>query len=98
MTYNGWSNYETWLTQLHMLDDITASDINGWDAVTADEVRAYVEETLDQSLGKDFRHGFVTRYAERYGFAGDIIRNFMSAVNWRELAEHITAESATEED
>jgi hypothetical protein len=86
MSYNGWTNWETWLTNLHVLDGLTARDINGSRTVTADEVRDYVDEFLDtdgHSTGP---------------FTSDIIRGFMSEVDWRELADHLNVDDDEDDE
>ncbi len=75
--YNGWTNWETWLTNMHMFDGVTARDINGWNAITADEARAYVQDYMHEVEGPN-------------AFVADIIGGFMSEVDWREIAEHLS--------
>jgi hypothetical protein len=86
MSYNGWTNWETWLTNLHILDGLTARDINGSRTVTADEVRDYVEEIIE--IGE----------SQRVGIVADIIGGFMSEVDWRELAIHLNADEDGDDD
>lgn len=80
MSYNGWTNYATWLTNLHMFDGLTARDINGWNAVTADEAEAYVVDFLYET-------------AKMEGFIADMINGFLGEVNWREIAEHLNEDA-----
>lgn len=84
--YNGWTNWETWLTNLHILDGLTARDINGSRTVTADEVRDYVEEIIE--IGE----------SQRVGIVADIIGGFMSEVDWRELAIHLNSDELDEDE
>lgn len=45
MAYNGWTNWETWLTYLHVFDG--AADLYG-DKATPEACRDYVEEWLQE--------------------------------------------------
>jgi hypothetical protein len=84
MSYNGWSNWETWNTNLHLFDGLTARDISGTRTVTADECEEFVQTFLDEVEGPN-------------GFVADIIGGFMSEVNWREIAEHLNEDEDEEE-
>jgi hypothetical protein len=84
MAYNGWSNWETWVTNLHMFDGLTARDINGSSTVTADDCKDFVRNFLDEVEGPN-------------AFVADIIGGFMSEVNWREIAEHINYDDLAED-
>ncbi len=84
MAYNGWSNWETWVTNLHMFDGLTARDINGSSTVTADDCEDFVQTFLDEVEGPN-------------AFVADIIGGFMSEVDWREIAAHLNYEDLAED-
>jgi len=84
MSYNGWTNYATWLTNMHVFDGLTARDISGNRAVTADEAQAYVVDFLYETTKME-------------GFIADIIGGFISEVNWREIAEHLNYDDLAED-
>jgi hypothetical protein len=84
MAYNGWSNWETWVTNLHMFDGLTARDINGSSTVTADDCKDFVQTFLDEVEGPN-------------AFVADIIGGFMSEVDWREIAAHLNYEDLAED-
>lgn len=75
MSYNGWSNYETWLVNLWYGD--TFSDTAG-------------EYFLDPQGLEDFVTDFLQEEGAlpETGFAADIMNAALRNVNWRELAEH----------
>ncbi len=77
MTYNGWTNWETWITQLHIFDGLTAEDFGHYNEITGRDCRDYAETVIE--IGESQRNGFVA----------DIIGGFMSSVNWDEIAEHL---------
>jgi hypothetical protein len=84
MTYNGWTNYETWLTNLHVFDGVTAQDL-GYDApMSWKAVRDYAMECL----GDPDSHN---------PFVADMINGFLGEVNWYELAEHLNSEFTEQE-
>ena len=77
MSYNGWTNYETWRVNLEMFDGYDASDCPGLDAYTlGQEFKAIAEATIEGSGPP--------------GFARDYALAFLSDVNWREIASHYT--------
>ena len=72
--YNGWTNRETWLINLHWDETIEAVFDLGCDIATlADCIEEFVWERLDEELTTN-----------------SIFRDFidLGVVNWRELAEH----------
>jgi len=54
MSYNGWTNYETWRINLELFDGMQED----WDA---EQCKDYVEEILEQSphLALDYARAFV---------------------------------------
>jgi hypothetical protein len=77
MSYNGWTNYETWRVNLEMFDGTEArSGIDEYNL--GQEFREYAEEVIEQSAPP--------------GFARDYALAFLSDVNWREIAGHYIEE------
>ena len=88
MTYNGWYNYETWLTNMHfdsffeffkdqvdddMFEDMDAPAVHSYIAEFIEQyVRDYVEETVGQNSL----------------FIMDMIGSFLDDVDFSEIAEH----------
>jgi len=92
MSYNGWSNYETWRTNLEfvLLDDMLwamPTDPDDPDPVgyVADQMQSYVDERMVVSL-------------EHNQFALSIVLEWLSEVNWREIAQHYMDERSTNKD
>jgi hypothetical protein len=81
--YNGWTNHETWLVNLHFgnalrkhSDSLVGEGYTN--SVTADECREYVMEIgFDEAVDASVNY-----------FAYDAISSFMSRVDWNEIAEH----------
>jgi hypothetical protein len=86
--YNGWSNYETWLTNLHfdhftslfndltkegIFDDMDNNEIKDW---VANFIEQYVSDYVDESVG------------ENSLFVTDMINGFMQDIDWQEIASH----------
>ena len=74
-TYNGWSNYNTWLVNLWFSESFE-------DNIERDVIKEQVEMYLDEVITTDRFSG------NAHGFLNDIIGNFMNEVNWIELEEH----------
>ena len=91
--YNGWTNYETWLTNL-WYDDFT-SDFNtmaeegNFDHMEKGEIKwrmaefmqATVEEHLDYVIGETSRQYSV-------GFLHDLANSAIQEVDWHDIADH----------
>lgn len=84
-TYNGWTNYETWVINLwlnndgalygELIDEVEAAkDAYGLSQL----LKAQTEETAPE-----FANGY---YLE--GMFRDLLNGALSAVNWYEIAEH----------
>lgn len=92
MTYNGWTNYETWLTNLHFDDftpiftDLTEDGV--FDDLDDDEILGYVEEYIETYVS-DFT-GWNVRTEDPFIF--DVIQSFIGEVDWRDIAQHYVAD------
>ena len=73
MAYNGWSNYETWLVALWVLDLLR--NTSGGD-LDAEQARNFVEEILDTQIN-DLHSGF----------ANDLVKATLDNVVWQEIAD-----------
>jgi hypothetical protein len=85
MSYNGWSNYETWNATLWFGDIFT--DMGNEGEISAESLRDFVEEMLADSGN-----------LPESGFAADIMNAALMNVNWHELADHYQAEEEPEDD
>ena len=103
-TYNGWTNYETWLVALWIDND--QGSYNFW-RETAREVldqatanRSFTKEenaklVLSKQLQGDIEDGAPT---ENAGLYCDLLTGAMSEVNWYEIASNWIDELETESE
>ena len=84
--YNGWTNYETWLTNLHFenfdFEDIMdifddCQDKDDMLIRIADYIKDYVEEFVEQF-----------RLDSRNLFIDDLLNAALGEVDYRDIAEH----------
>ena len=84
--YNGWTNYATWLVNLHFdcldfTDDVEAGvfddmDADGIRCHVASWIQEYVECYLDEVVDND------------NCFVDDLINSTLSDVDWHDIADH----------
>ena len=93
MTYNGWTNYETWLTNLYF-EDFTDHfsemvEEGQFDEMTDEDIldccTDYIEQTVDDYVSYSHEVGASS-------FLNDIISSFIQEVNYREIADHYVAD------
>lgn len=98
-TYNGWTNYETWLANVH------ATNGEGWE----DEIRELITEARRTAAGDpnpymsaddNARYAFTQALKEHHenwvfgeddtpaGFRSDLLRAAFDEINFNELARH----------
>lgn len=86
MTYNGWSNYETWVAGMFLDGNY---DGEGTYRAVLEIVERHAESdeldvyTLATALGEFVEESL----PELGGLAGDLLRAAVSEINWLELAE-----------
>lgn len=78
MSYDGWSNYETWLVNLWLSNDQDL-DRRYQQCQSADAIKDLVDDLV---YSGDYG-------PEPAGFIADLIGSALSDVNWRELYENI---------
>ena len=88
--YNGWTNYETWLTNLHFdgsfdfTDDVEEGNL---DLMDRDEIKEYIanyiEEWVEQSAYEYLELGQPQNL-----FITDMIQSFLGEVDWDDIADH----------
>ena len=76
VSYNGWTNYATWVTNLEVLDGIDWKDYNMGEPISAEMVEDYVDMVMQES--PELAVSFANR--------------FLNDVNYREIVEHINDE------
>lgn len=57
MTYNGWSNYETWRVNVEMIDGV--EEIAGWDAEQIEEYCIEIINELSDGLARRYAIAFL---------------------------------------
>ena len=88
-TYNGWTNYATWLVANDVIiNHADAMQRNGERYETVQELADVFREFVDFLIDDDYGNGFAVSLA----------RSFVSDVNWYELAEHYTDELLPDDD
>lgn len=80
MSYNGWSNYETWLVSM-WYGDYLADLANEGEILDAEQIEAIVV-----SMMSDYDQ------IPESGFLADIVNAAIRSVDWHELAEHYALE------
>jgi hypothetical protein len=83
MSYNGWSNYETWKVNLEMLDAMTCGDFGvDPDGDDMDDARHDLADSLEN---------YCTEMVEQLasGIALDLCMAFFVEVNWEEIADRM---------
>ena len=75
MSYNGWSNHETWLVNVWLGDYFNERADEG-ELITHEYIMLCVENAMAEYID------------EAYGLALDLILSVMSGINYRELAQH----------
>jgi len=91
MSYNGWSNYETWNANLWIDNDWRLSERIALH--TGDLFSSYEDTDRITSLVADFiKILFVEQAPDLDGFFGDIINQSLREVNWHEIARHYVDE------
>lgn len=83
MSYNGWTNRETWLVNLHFGDGFIDLVIESQEPVTPDQIEACIEDYVAEAL------------SEGNIFISDLLD--LGAINYHELAEAFNSEIEEEE-
>lgn len=94
-TYNGWTNYETWLVNLWMDNEQGSQDFFRTVAKACYDGPQNVYRshmTQAASAGLDFADWLKSHWEENRpelpGAYGDLLGGALSAVNWDEIARH----------
>lgn len=103
-TYNGWSNYETWLVNLWMLneypsacyyEELASSALSETDS--DDDLHTRIQEAsheLARQLKEEFEEACPV---QGYSVWADLMNAAMGAVDWREIADHLVEAAAEDE-
>lgn len=74
MSYNGWTNYETWLVNLWLEELFTTTEIKD-----IKQLAIYIEDYLDEN----------NPIKETNGLYHDLMSASLSVINYREIASNI---------
>lgn len=91
-TYNGWTNYETWRVNLEVFDGFDYTD-HGYDGLNQDDaydLGQYLKEYAEEVIFENYDQKSTSSLMEDYA------RAFLQAVNWSEIAKHMIADYALE--
>jgi len=80
--YNGWTNYETWLTAMHWVDYLGDARREEQDA-TGEPVM------WDEEQIKDLVWEHESERMESPSMAQSLFNNAWRVIDWREIAEHV---------
>jgi len=84
MTYNGWSNYETWAVNLWLTND-------GFDAVKfMDNLRPFDAYQLGKAIQEYVEDS--NPLSEQASLYSDLLNTALHEVDWFEVAEHLMPE------
>ena len=87
-TYNGWENYATWRVNLELFDGMSPRDVTGWALPAVSELREALQEMAEQHIEDTSSEGLARDYAVA----------FLADVDWWEIANHMLADYADEEE
>lgn len=86
MSYNGWSNYETWSATL-WYGDIFADMASEGHLGSPENLQTFVEEMLSDE-----------GHLPESGFAADIMNSFLARIDWQEIYDSFYEEEEEEEE
>lgn len=90
--YNGWTNYETWVTKLWM--DNSEGEYHYWRERVAEiaEQTDYDFMEAAYNLSQEIKDAYEEAIPEVSGVWSDLLRSAFEAVNWYEIAESLLNE------
>ena len=88
--YNGWSNYETWLTSMYFLDDVETL-LEGAVFTSKYELGQFIKERTEEYVDLLFED------RKQHAYVSDMLQAAFSSVNWYELADHIVRDMDSSE-
>ena len=90
-TYNGWTNYETWVTKLWI--DEEEGSYHYW-RERAQEYAESEESFMENAynLSQELKDTYEEEMPETEGVWSDLLRSAFQAINWHEIAESLLNE------
>ena len=95
LTYNGWTNYETWVVNLWLTNDSDSVEVLNH---MAQDCLAHLPERADAvwELAKRLEEDHDELKPELNGPFADLLNHALGCVNWREIAAYIIEENLLE--
>jgi len=91
-TYNGWTNYETWLCNL-WFDGIEFDDAiedGTFDDMCTEDIQTYVVDYLRELVDEIIEQSFAP--GDAHGFAQDMLNSAVQEICFGEIAEQYTTD------
>lgn len=87
--YNGWTNYATWLVNLHFdcLDFTDEVDSGVFDDMDADDIRCHVASSI-QEIVETYVDEVLDSDNVNPVFLSDLINTTINDVDWHDIADH----------
>jgi hypothetical protein len=82
--YNGWTNWETWLINLHYEEHLREL-VGDYEITTGMDLKYQFTEIMESGLSSDNM------------FVSDVLNGFIGIVNWWELLRHYQDENSNDE-
>lgn len=83
-TFNGWTNHSTWKANLELIDSDYWAEWVAEEGLDTDALADCMESSIEEMLTIDL---------DCDSFAYGLTIDFLSEVNWYEIASHITEEA-----
>lgn len=87
-TYNGWTNYETWLTNLHFenFDFSDYKEDGTFEGMNEEEIRDWVADYIETTI-EEFCFGQLELGRVENLFITDVLSQFLKSVDWENIAD-----------
>ena len=91
-TYNGWTNYETWLCNLWFdgIDFEDAIEDGTFDDMCTEDIQTYVVEHLRELVDEIVAQSFAP--GDAHGFVHDMLNSAIQEICFGEIAEQFTTD------
>ena len=90
-TYNGWVNYETWVTNLwfsESIDFTTQVEEGMFNSKSKGQIILMVADWIEEFIVEDYIEMMISRSALETGFIHDMLGSSLKKIDYLEIAEH----------